>query len=33
MEIVETWYFQIWVSFDGMAVKLVLGARELLHFP
>ena len=21
MEIVETWYFQIWVNFGGMAVK------------
>ena len=23
MEIVETWYFQIWVNFGGMAVKAV----------
>ena len=23
MEIVETWYFQIWVNFGGMAVLMI----------
>ena len=32
MEIVETWYFQIWVNFGGMAEKLFISKILLIQW-